>query len=177
MKKEYPYSWPHTLVQTKIPKSQTLKATITHFTDDRKPWVKAQSYTFYTHVFHYYFPSTFTYVKICHTNNLGLRCELGLLRVDVPMSKDNSFWNPELHHLLHWEIHVLQNTGPASPFPTYKRHSSWCVLFCTQPGNSGHSATHSKFTLNKTLTSLSTVLIVCSTVAGPVRIYCTSVDC
>ena len=54
----------------------------------------------------------------------------------------------------------------ASPFPTYKRHSSWCVLFCTQPGNSVHSATHSKFTLNKTLTSLSTVLSVRSTVAG-----------
>ena len=95
------------LVHTKIPKSPTLKATITLFTDDRK--------------------------RIIITR--------------------------------------------ASPFPTYKRQSSWCALFCTQPGNSVHSATHSKFTLNKTLMSLSTVLSVRSTVAGPVRIYCTSVDC
>ena len=87
-------------MQTKIPKSPTLKATITLFTDDRK-------------------------------------C--------IIITRASLMW---------------------APFPTYKRHNSWCVLFCTQPGNSVHSATHSKFTLNKTLTSLSTVLSVHSTVAG-----------
>ena len=82
-------------MQTKIPKSLTIKATITLFTDDRKPWVKSSKLYLSTHVFHNYFPNTYTcimYVKICHKNNLGLRCELGLLRVDVPRSLPRRFF-------------------------------------------------------------------------------------
>ena len=96
-------------MQIKIPKSPTLKATIL-FTDDRKPWVKSSKLYLSTHVFHNYFPNTYTciiYVKICHKNNLGLRCELGLLRVDVPMSLPRRFFlnrNPKHRHSHHKKV-------------------------------------------------------------------------
>ena len=51
------------------------------------PGWKAQSYTF-PHMC----STCIIYVKICHKNNLGLRCELGLLRVDVPMSLPRRFF-------------------------------------------------------------------------------------
>ena len=76
-------------------------------------------------------------------------------------NKDTQITDLKSHNPFHWWQKALGEKLPV----------------CTQTGNSIHSATHSKFTLNKTLTSLSTVLSVRSTVAGPVRIYYTSVDC
>ena len=56
---------------------------------------KTQSYTFPHMCSTIIFPIhtlVLIYVKICHKNNLGLRCELGLLRVDVPMSLPRRFF-------------------------------------------------------------------------------------
>ena len=88
-----------------------------------------------------------------------------------------------IFHPKHWHAQGLK--GNPYHWPAMKKGYpySWPQPWCKQrypnhwPGNSVHSAIHSKFTLNKTLMSLSTVLSVRSTLAEPVRIYCTSVDC